>query len=140
DCSFTASQLVGVGRKPRAEREGRMTWKSIFAVTLGAALFASAAAEAASCKKDADCSSGQVCSNGTCVKRASRAASDAASSVAPTESPTAGTRRSPYIGWGGIGFYHVTAGNSSNAFGLHAGGAVSLISLTPEIRLLAWVD
>src|SRR5439155_1972008 len=68
--SFTASHLLGVGRNPRAEREGRMTWKSIFAVTLGAALFASAAAEAASCKKDADCSSGQVCSNGTCVKRA----------------------------------------------------------------------
>ena len=117
-----------------------MNWKSISAVTLGAALFASAAAEAASCEKDADCSSGQVCSNGTCVKRASRAASDAASSVAPTESLIAGTKRTPYIGWGGIGFYNVSAGNSSGAFGLHAGGAVSLISLTPELPLIAWGD
>src|SRR5207244_9755552 len=115
-----------------------MTCRFAFAVTLAAALLANAPAQAASCRKDADCSSGQVCSNGTCVKRASRAASDAAGSVAPTESLTAGTKRTPYIGWGGIGFYNVSAGNSSGAFGLHAGGAVSLISLTPEMPLIAW--
>src|SRR5207253_2190780 len=81
----------------------------------------------ASCKKDADCSSGQVCSNGTCVKRLSRAASDAASAVSPTESSTAGTKRTPYIGWGGLGLYNVgVTGGSSTYFGLHAGGAASL--------------
>ena len=116
-----------------------MIWKSIFAVTLSAALFASAA-NAASCTTDADCSSGQVCSKGTCVKRASRAASDAAASVAPTESLTAGTKRTPYIGWGGIGLYNVgvSGGGSETYFGFQAGGAASLINLTPDLPLIGW--
>ena len=116
-----------------------MTWKSISAVMLGAALFAGAPVEAASCKKDADCSSGQVCSNGTCVKRASRVASDTAETVAPTDSLTAGTKRTPYIGWGGIGFYNVgVSGGSQTYFGFQAGAAASLNNLTPELPLIGW--
>jgi hypothetical protein len=34
----------------------------------------------------------------------------------------------------------VSAGNSSGAFGLHAGGAVSLLSLTRELPLIGWAD
>jgi hypothetical protein len=128
-----------------------MTWKFVSAVTLGAALLASAPTQAASCKKDSDCSSGQVCSSsGTCVKRASRAASDAAKSVAPTDESTAGTKRTPYIGWGGIGFYNVgvsvdvpgfgTVSGSSTYFGFHAGGAANLLSLTPDLPLVGWAD
>lgn len=117
-----------------------MTWKFVSAVTLGAALLASAPTQAASCKKDSDCSSGQVCSSGTCVKRASRAASDAAKSVAPTDDSMAGTKRTPYIGWGGIGLYNVSSNGSSSAFGLHVGGAANLLSLTPDLPLIAWAD
>jgi hypothetical protein len=127
-----------------------MTWKFVSAVTLSAALLAGAPARAASCKKDSDCSSGQVCSNGTCVKRASRAASDAAKSVAPTDESTAGTKKTPYIGWGGIGFYNVgrsvdipgfgSVSGSSTYFGFHVGGAANLISLTPDLPLVGWAD
>ena len=127
-----------------------MTWKFVSAVTLGAALLASTPTQAASCKKDSDCSSGQVCSSGTCVKRASRAASDAAKSVAPTDEATAGTKRTPYIAWGGIGFYNVgvsvdvpgfgSVSGSSTYFGLHAGGAANLLNLTPDLPLVGWGD
>jgi len=118
-----------------------MTCKFAFAVTLAAALVTNEPARAASCNKDADCSTGQVCSNGTCVKRISRAASDAASAVSPTESSTAGTKRTPYIGWGGLGLYNVGVSNGSKTyFGFHAGGAASLISLTPELPLIGWAD
>src|SRR2546425_6991651 len=118
-----------------------MTCRFAFAGSLAAALLANAPPRAASCKKDADCSSGQVCSNGTCVKRLSRAASDAASAVSPTESSTAGTKRTPYIGWGGLGLYNVgVTGGSSTYFGFHAGGAASLINLTPELPLIGWGD
>ena len=127
-----------------------MTWKFVSAVTLGAALLASAPTQAASCKKDSDCSSGHVCSSGTCVKRASRAASDAAKSVAPTDEATAGTKRTPYIGWGGIGFYNVgvsvdtgfgtSVSASSTYFGLHAGGAANLLQLAPDLPLVGWGD
>lgn len=127
-----------------------MNWKFVSAVTLGAALLASAPTQAASCKKDSDCSTGHVCSSGTCVKRASRAASDAAKSVAPTDEATAGTKRTPYIAWGGIGFYNVgisvdvpgfgTVSGSSTYFGLHAGGAANLLSLTPDLPLVGWGD
>lgn len=126
-----------------------MTWKFVSAVTLAAALLAGSPAQAASCKKDSDCSSGQVCSSGTCVKRASRAASDAAKSVAPTDS-MAGTKRTPYIGWGGIGLYNVgvsvdipgfgTVSGSSTYFGINAGGAANLLSLTPDLPLVGWAD
>src|SRR5256885_3611487 len=109
-----------------------MTCRFAFAVTLAAALLANAPARAASCKKDADCSSGQVCSNGTCVKRLSRAASDAASAVSPTESSTAGTKRTPYIGWGGLGLYNVgVTGGSSPHLRLPPGGAASPIKPAP---------
>jgi hypothetical protein len=127
-----------------------MTWKLVSAVTLGVALLAGAPAQAASCKKDSDCSSGQVCSNGTCVKRASRAASDTARSVAPTDDTTAGTKRTPYIGWGGLGLYNVgvsvdipgfgTVSGSSTYFGFHAGGAANLYNLTPDLPLVGWGD
>src|SRR3989442_4641593 len=118
-----------------------MTCRFAIAVTLAGGLLANPPARAASCKKDADCSSGQVCSNGTCVKRLSRAASDAASAVSPTESSTAGTKRTPYIGWGGLGLYNVgVTGGSSTYFGFHAGGAASLINLTPELPLIGWGD
>lgn len=114
-----------------------MTWKFVSAVTLGAALLASAPTQAASCKKDSDCSSGQVCSSsGTCVKRASRAASDAAKSVAPTDDTMAGTKRTAYIGWGGLGLYEI----GTAYFGVHAGGAANLIQLTPDLPLIGWAD
>ena len=116
-----------------------MTGKWISAMTLAAALFAGAPAQAADCRKDSDCSSGQVCLNGTCVKRASRVASDTASSVAPTESSTAGTKRTPYIGWGGVGLYNVgVSGGSKTYFGFQAGAAASLINLTPDLPLIGW--
>src|SRR2546427_10499903 len=111
-----------------------MTCRFAIAVTLAAALLANAPARAASCKKDADCSSGQVCSNGTCVKRLSRAASDAASAVSPTESSTAGTKRTPYIGWGCLGLSNrALTGGSSTYFGFPPGGAAQLVNLTPEL-------
>lgn len=127
-----------------------MTWKFVSAVTLAAALLAGSPAQAASCKKDSDCSSGQVCSSGTCVKRASRAASDAAKSVAPTDDSMAGTKRTPYIGWGGLGLFSVgqsvdvpgigTVSGSSTYFGFHAGGAANLLNLTPDLPLVGWAD
>lgn len=125
-----------------------MTWKFVCALTLGAALLAGAPAQAASCKKDSDCSSGQVCSSGTCVKRASRAASDAARSA--TDESTAGTKRTPYIAWGGLGLYNVgvsvdiapgvSVSGSSTYFGFHAGGAANLVNLTPDLPLVGWGD
>ena len=127
-----------------------MNWKFVSALSVGAALLASVPAQAASCKKDADCSSGQVCSAGTCVKKASRAASDAASAVSPTDSSTAGTKRTPYIGWGGLGLYNVgvsvdvpgfgTVSGSTTYFGFHAGGAANLLQLTPDLPLVGWGD
>jgi len=127
-----------------------MNWRFVPALSLLAALLAAAPAQAASCKRDADCSSGQVCSNGTCVKKASRAASDAASAVTPTDSTTAGTKRTPYIGWGGLGLYNVgvsvdvpgfgTVSGSSTYFGLHAGGAANVLQLTPDLPLVGWAD
>ena len=115
-----------------------MIGKFVTAVTLGAALLASASAEAASCKRDADCSTGQVCSAGTCTSRRS-AAAKAADSVAPTEA-TAGTKRTPYIGWGGLGLYNVSSGVGSTYFGFHAGGAANLIQLTNDLPLIGWGD
>jgi hypothetical protein len=126
-----------------------MNWKFVSALAVGAALLASVPAQAASCKKDADCSSGQVCSAGTCVKKASRAASDAASAVSPTDSSTAGTKRTPYIGWGGLGLYNVgqtvtiggfSASGSTTYFGFHAGAAANLLQLTPDLPLVGWGD
>jgi hypothetical protein len=122
-----------------------MNWKFVSALAVGAALLASVPAQAASCKKDADCSSGQVCSAGTCVKKASRAASDAASAVSPTDSSSAGTKRTPYIGWGGLGLYNVgvsvLGGSVSETyFGFHAGGAANLLQITPDLPLVGWAD
>ncbi|MGZ6126013.1 MAG: hypothetical protein ACXWLR_13685, partial [Myxococcales bacterium] len=117
-----------------------MTWKLVSAVTLGAALLAASPAQAASCKKDSDCGSGQVCTNGTCLKKASKAASDAAHSVEPTDDTMAGTKRTSYIGWGGLGFYDVSNNGGQGAFGLHVGGAANLLSLTPDLPLIGWAD
>jgi len=126
-----------------------MNGKLVSALALGAALFAGTPAQAASCKKDADCGSGQVCSKGTCVKSAAaKAASDTAKAVAPTEDAMAGTKRSPYFGWGGIGLYNVgvsvdvagfgTVSGSSTYFGFNAGGAVNLLNFTPDLPLVGW--
>jgi Cys-rich repeat protein len=113
-----------------------MTWKLFSAVALGAALLAGGPAHAVSCKRDADCSAGQVCSAGTCTSKRS-AAARAADAVAPTSEATAGTKRTPYFGWGGLGLYNVP-GNTY--FGVHAGGAANLIQLTPEMPLVGWGD
>jgi len=101
-----------------------MTWKFVAALSLGAALLASAPAEAASCKRDADCPAGQVCSSGTCRRRAS-------------DESTLGTKRTPYIAWGGIGLYNVPG---AVYFGFHAGAAANLIQLTPDLPLVGWAD
>jgi hypothetical protein len=69
-----------------------------------------------------------------------QAQSRSTSMVAPNDSLTAGTRRTPYIGWGGIGFYDVNKNGSSGAFGLHAGGAVSLLALMRDLPLIGWAD
>ena len=114
-----------------------MNWKSVSALALGAALTAALPVQAASCKKDADCASGSVCTNGTCVKKASKVAGDATSAVSPTDSSTAGTKRTAYIGWGGLGLYNVPG---STYFGIHAGGAANLLSLTPDLPLIGWAD
>ncbi|HEY6909214.1 MAG TPA: hypothetical protein VI356_07585, partial [Myxococcales bacterium] len=110
-------------------------------VTLGAALFAATPARAASCKKDVDCGSGQTCSKGICVSKAARSAgrtaSDAADTVGPTSDINAGTKRSAYIGWAGLGFYDI---DGTGAFAIHAGGAVNLLPLTPEMPLIGWAD
>src|SRR5256885_3631534 len=115
-----------------------MIAKLVRAVTLSAALLSSAPAGAASCKKDADCSSGQVCSAGTCTSKHS-AAAKAADTVAPTEA-MAGTRRTPYIGWGGLGLYHVSSAGSETYFGFHAGGSANLIQITRDLPLIPWAD
>ena len=57
---------------------------------------------------------------------------------APIEA--SGTKRSPYIGWGGLGLYDVISGGSSVYFGFHAGGAVSLVQLTRDLPLIGWGD
>jgi Cys-rich repeat protein len=103
-----------------------MTWKLVSAVTLGAALLASAAAQAAPCKRDADCPEGQVCSAGTCRRRPAEASEIAA-----------GTNRTPYIAWGGLGIYNVPA---NTYFGFHVGAAANLIQITPELPLIGWAD
>ena len=115
-----------------------MIGKLVTAVTLCTAVLASAPAGAASCKKDADCSSGQVCSAGTCTSKRTTAAKTA-DSVAPTEA-TAGTKRTPYIGWGGLGLYNVSSGGSATYFGLHAGGSANLLQITPDLPLIGWAD
>jgi hypothetical protein len=122
-----------------------MNWKLISSVTLGAALLAASPARAASCKKDADCGSGQTCSKGTCVSRAAthaarsagKAASDAGDAVSPTSDINAGTKRSAYIGWAGLGYYNV---DGAGAFALHVGGAVNLLPLAPDLPLIGWAD
>ena len=117
-----------------------MIWKLMTAVTLGAMLLAGSPAQAASCKKDADCSAGQVCSAGTCTAKRSGAAK-AADAVAPTSEATAGTRRTPYIAWAGLGGYNVGAsGGSSTYFGFHLGGSANLLQITPELPLVGWGD
>jgi len=118
-----------------------MIWRLMTAVTLGAALFAGSPAQAASCKRDADCSAGQVCSAGTCTAKRSGAA-QAADAVAPTSEATAGTRRTPYIGWGGLGGYNVgvSGGGSTTYFGFHVGGSANLLQITPELPLVGWGD
>jgi hypothetical protein len=115
-----------------------MTWKFVSALSLGAALLASAPAEAASCKKDADCPAGQVCSgSGTCRRRSVET------------SDTLGTKRTPYIAWGGLGLYNVgvsvnlpggTFSDSTTYFGIHAGGAANLLQLTNDLPLVGWGD
>ena len=115
-----------------------MIGKVVTALMLGAALL-SAGADAAACKKDADCSSGQVCSAGTCASKRSSAAK-AADTVAPTEATT-GTKRSPYIAWGGLGVYDVTGpGGGSAKFGLHVGGSANLIQVARDLPVIAWGD
>jgi hypothetical protein len=122
-----------------------MNWKLISSVTLGAALLAASPARAASCKKDVDCGSGQTCSKGICVSKAAnnaarsagRTASDAADRVGPTSDANAGTKRSAYIGWAGLGFYSISG---TGAFALHAGGAVNLLPLAPDLPLIGWAD
>src|SRR5712671_327002 len=107
-----------------------MIGKLMTAVTLGAALLAGSPVQAASCKKDADCSAGQVCSAGTCTAKRSGAAKAAA-----------GTRRTPYIAWAGLGGYNVGAsGGSSTYFGFHIGGSANLLQITPDLPLVGWGD
>ena len=89
-----------------------MTARFVTAVTLGAALLASAEVSAAP-KKAAD-------------------------TVAPTES-TEGTKRTPYIGLLGLGLYDLTSGGGAH-FGFHAGGAANLVQLTRDLPLIAWAD
>src|ERR1700730_1870141 len=118
-----------------------MNWKLMTAAALGVALFAGSSAQAASCKKDADCSAGQVCSAGTCTAKRSGAA-QAADAVAPTSEATAGNRRTPYIGWGGLGGYDVggSGGGSTTDFGFHVRGSANLLQITPELPLVGWGD
>src|SRR5919201_1997706 len=103
-----------------------MNCKLVSAATLGAALLAGAAAQAASCKRDSDCPEGQVCSAGTCRRRPAEAGEIAA-----------GTKRTPYIAWGGLGIYNVPA---NTYFGFHVGAAANLIHLTPELPVIGWAD
>jgi Cys-rich repeat protein len=114
-----------------------MIWKFVSALSLGAALLASAPAEAASCRRDADCPAGQVCSSGTCRRRAS-------------DESTPGTKRTPYFVWGGLGVYDVgrsvnipgfgSVSDSSAYFGIHGGGAANLLQLTNDLPLVGWAD
>ena len=91
-----------------------MIWKLMTAVALGAALLAGSPARAAK----------------------------AADAVAPTSETTAGTKRTPYIGWGGLGGYNVgiSGGGSSTYFGFHVGGSANLLQITPELPLVGWGD
>jgi hypothetical protein len=122
-----------------------MNWKLISSVTLGAALLAATPARAASCKKDVDCGSSETCSRGICVSKAAnraarsagRTASDAGDTVGPTSDANAGTKRSAYIGWAGLGLYSV---DGTATFALHAGGAVNLLPLAPDLPLIGWAD
>jgi hypothetical protein len=114
-----------------AESEGRMNLKSIWAVALGATLFAVSPARAAGCKKDGDCGSGQTCSKGTCVLKA------ATTTIAPTSDQAAATKRTGNIAWAGLGFYSVSG---SGAFALHVGGSANLMPLTPDLPLIGWAD
>ncbi len=115
-----------------------MTWKFVLALSLGAALLASAPAEAVSCKRDADCPAGQVCSSGTCRRRSA------------TDESTLGTKRTPYMAWGGLGLYDVgvsvdipgfgSVSDSKAYFGIHGGGAANLLQLTNDLPLVGWGD
>jgi len=115
-----------------------MTWRFVSALSLGAVLLASVPAEAASCKRDADCPAGQVCSSGTCRRRTT------------SDESTLGTKRTPYIAWGGIGLYDIgqsvdipglgSVSNSTVYFGFHAGGSANLIQLTNDLPLVGWGD
>src|ERR1700716_2062780 len=113
-----------------------MIWERMTAAAVGAALLAGSRALAASCKKDEDCSAGQVCSAGTCTAKRSGAAK-AADAVAPTSEAAAGTRRTPYIAWAGLGGYNVgvSGAGSSTYFGFHVGGSANLLQITPELPL-----
>ncbi len=104
-----------------------MTWRFVSAVVAGAALLASAPASAAQ----------------------PATSSPTANQLAPTDSPTAGTKRTPYIGWVGIGFYNVgitvdtpfgSVSGSDTYFGMHAGGAANLVALAPDLPLVGWGD
>ena len=70
-------------------------------------------------------------------RRTSKASSDAAGSVAPTNDVTAGTKRTANIAWAGLGFYSV---NGTGAFALHVGGAINLMPLAPDLPLVGWAD
>src|SRR3954471_2740399 len=79
-----------------------------------------------------------------------RAADPAKPSIAPTDSPTAGTRRTSTIGWAGLGFYNVgvsvdvpgagTISDSSTYFGFHAGGSLNIVNLAAQVPLTVWAD
>jgi Cys-rich repeat protein len=121
-----------------------MIGKLVSALAVCAALAATSPAHAASCKKDSDCASGQVCAAGKCTAKA------AAPAPAPAAAPASGAAvNTGRIAWGGIGYYNVTVtvntalGNfssSTGAFGIHAGGAINLLQLTPDLPLAAWAN
>lgn len=117
-----------------------MNFKLVCAMALGAALLATGPAQAAKCTKDTDCSVGQVCSLGTCKARSS---SDTARGTAASSNAR--------IAWGDIGYYNVTVtqtittpfgtfsgSGSSGAFGINAGTAVNVTSLSADVPLALW--
>jgi hypothetical protein len=61
----------------------------------------------------------------------------AASKADAATSADAGTKRTPYIGWAGLGFYDISG---SAYFGLHLGGSVNLVQLTNDLPLIGWGD